>query len=73
MYGNDKKEFGDYQTPDYFAKKICDLLKNGLHLEPNTIVEPTAGVGNFLNAAMNTFENIKKVIGLEINESQANS
>lgn len=67
MYGNDKKEFGDYQTPDYFAKKICDLLKNGLHLEPNTIVEPTAGVGNFLNAAMNTFENIKKVIGLEIN------
>lgn len=67
MDGNNKKEFGDYQTPDGFAMKVCDLLKNGLHLEPKIIVEPTSGVGNFLNAALNSFENIKKAIGLEIN------
>ena len=28
MVRNDiKKEFGDYQTPGYFAVKVCNLLK----------------------------------------------
>ncbi len=67
MNGSNKKEFGDYQTPDYFAMKVCDLLKNGLHLDPKLIIEPTAGVGNFLNAALETFEKVEKAIGLEIN------
>ena len=67
MNGSNKKEFGDYQTPDYFAMKVCDLLKNGLHLDPKLIIEPTSGVGNFLNAALETFEKVEKAIGLEIN------
>lgn len=29
MVRNDiKKEFGDYQTPGYFAVKVCNLLKD---------------------------------------------
>ncbi len=67
MDGNNKKEFGDYQTPDGFAGKVCNLLKNQLHIDPNIVVEPTCGVGNFLSAALNSFENIQKAIGLEIN------
>ena len=67
MDGNNKKEYGDYQTPDYFAIKVCDLLRNDLHLDPKVIIEPTSGVGNFLNAALSSFEKIKKAIGLEIN------
>ena len=67
MDGNNKKEFGDYQTPDYFAIKVCDLLNNGLLFDAQVIFEPTSGVGNFLNAALNSFEKIEKAIGLEIN------
>ena len=48
MDGNNKKEYGDYQTPDYFAIKVCDLLRDDLHLDPKVIIEPTSGVGNFL-------------------------
>ena len=33
MVRNDiKKEFGDYQTPGYFAVKVCNLLKDKLCL-----------------------------------------
>lgn len=62
-----KKEFGDYQTPDSFAAKVCNLLRDELQLNPNIIIEPTSGLGNFLNAALNSFNNIRKAIGLEIN------
>lgn len=56
-----KKEFGDYQTPDSFAVKVCNLLRDELQLNPNVIIEPTSGLGNFLNAALNSFKNIKKL------------
>lgn len=64
---NIKKEFGDYQTPVFFAEKVCNLLRDELHLNPNVIIEPTSGLGNFINAALNSFKNIKKAIGVEIN------
>jgi 16S rRNA A1518/A1519 N6-dimethyltransferase RsmA/KsgA/DIM1 with predicted DNA glycosylase/AP lyase activity len=68
MNGNDlKKEFGDYQTPDSFAETVCNLLRDGLNLDPAVVIEPTLGLGNFLNAALNTFHSVKKAIGLEIN------
>ena len=68
MDGNkSKKEFGDYQTPDSFAMKVCNLLRDDLQLNPNVIIEPTSGLGNFLYAALNCFQNIKQAYGLEIN------
>ena len=68
MNGSDlKKEFGDYQTPDLFAETICNLLYKELQLQPEVIIEPTSGLGNFIKAALNTFPTIKKAIGLEIN------
>lgn len=63
-----KKEFGDYQTPNFFAQMICNLLYEKLHLNPDTIIEPTSGLGNFISASIETFPQIKNIYGLEINE-----
>lgn len=68
MNGSDlKKEFGDYQTPDSFAEIVCNLLRDKLDVTPCILIEPTSGVGNFLNAALNSFDTIEGAIGLEIN------
>ena len=73
MNGNDlKKEFGDYQTPDSFADTVCTLLRDELNLDPEVVIEPTSGLGSFLNAALNSFKNVKKAIGLEINLDYCN-
>ena len=34
-----KREFGDYQTPIDFAKKVCDYLRFEKHIQPSTILE----------------------------------
>lgn len=62
-----KKEFGDYQTPDFFAETICSLLHNKLHLNPDVIIEPTSGMGNFISASFKAFPQVKRVYGLEMN------
>lgn len=73
MNGSDlKKEFGDYQTPDSFAEIVCDLLRDELNVTPHIVIEPTSGIGNFLNAALNSFDTIDGVIGLEINPAYCN-
>ena len=68
MNGNElKKEFGDYQTPDFFAETVCNLLRDKLHVTPEVVIEPTSGLGNFLYASLNSFHSIKQAYGLEIN------
>lgn len=62
-----KKEFGDYQTPDYFAETVCSLLRDKLHVTPEIVIEPTSGIGNFLYASLKSFQGIKQAYGLEIN------
>lgn len=62
-----KKEFGDYQTPDFFTRTVCNLLSDKLNLNPKIIIEPTCGLGNFISAALATFPNISNAYGLEIN------
>lgn len=52
MSGNEKKEFGDYQTPIDFCYKVCEYIQQqGFAAETKAILEPTCGVGNFLSAA----------------------
>ena len=69
MIQTDKKvkiEYGDFQTPVELAESIChQLLK--LNVSPDVIVEPTCGVGNFINAASALFPSANKIIGIEIN------
>ena len=73
MSGNDKKEFGDYQTPLDFCYKVCGYIKeSGLANSTGAILEPTCGIGNFLMAASKTFE-YKNLVGIEINAEYANT
>ncbi len=61
-----KLEFGDFQTPLELADKVCQKLIK-LELCPNVIIEPTCGVGNFIEAAANRFQSTSKIVGLDIN------
>ena len=47
-----KHEYGDYQTPIDFAKKVCLYLKDYRHIEPSAIIEPTCGLGSFLQSSL---------------------
>lgn len=61
-----KNDFGDWQTNMYLATEVCKYLKiKGVN--PKIIIEPTCGKGNFIVAALSTFENIECVYGIEIN------
>lgn len=61
-------EFGDFQTPLELAKLVCQKLDE-IGINPETIIEPTCGVGAFIEASANQFEKAKKFIGVEINEN----
>ena len=72
MSGNEKREFGDYQTPLDFCEQVCAyLLSSGIIDSPKAILEPTCGIGNFLQAASKKFS-CKNIYGVEINEQYAN-
>jgi len=62
-----KVEYGDFQTPLELAKIVCQQLIE-LGVSPDVIVEPTCGVGNFIEAASLLFQSTKKIIGVEVNQ-----
>lgn len=62
-----QKEFGDYQTPYLFTKDICEILRDNEKVDPDIVIEPTSGIGNFINRALEVFTNIKEIYGIEIN------
>ncbi len=60
------KEFGDFQTPRELAFEVC-LLLSRLNLKPETIIEPTCGLGSFVSAAHKVFHSAK-ISGFEISK-----
>lgn len=62
---NGKREYGDYQTPVSFAKKVCIYLKDHRCIKPSAIVEPTCGVGGFLESSL--LFGAGEYYGIEIN------
>lgn len=62
-----KIEYGDFQTPPELAKKICSKLLE-LGVNPDAIIEPTCGMGNFIEASASLFQSANKIIGIEINQ-----
>lgn len=61
-----KIEFGDFQTPINLAREVCSLIaRTGFH--PASILEPTCGTGSFLKASLETFRDVSRVLGFEIN------
>lgn len=59
-------EFGDFQTPEGLADRVCTYLAEE-GLRPVSIVEPTCGTGTFLVAALKRFKGIREILGVEIN------
>lgn len=60
-----KREYGDYQTPVYFAEQVCQHLKDHYKIAPSAVVEPTCGVGNFLKSSL--MFHAQEYYGVEIN------
>lgn len=68
---NNQKELGDYQTPPYFTKTVCEYLINDMKISPNFIIEPTFGKGNFLFTCLKYFPN-SEFHGIELNKNRFN-
>jgi hypothetical protein len=61
-------EYGDFQTPVALAREICaTLARSGI--QPKTIIEPTCGIGNILQAALEVFPACQHALGLEISNT----
>lgn len=63
-----KEEYGDWQTNLGLALLTCRILKEK-GVSPKVLLEPTCGIGNFIIAALMTFDTIEDVYGIEINKS----
>jgi hypothetical protein len=63
-----KIQYGDFQTPIELANRICHKLVE-LDVNPDIIIEPTCGIGNFIKTSLKTFSSTKKIIGIEINST----
>lgn len=61
-----KLEYGDYQTPLDFCKKIVNIIQK--EVNPSIILEPTFGIGNFIKVTNQKFDRVKKIYGIEINK-----
>ena len=61
----DRTEYGDFQTNVALANKIVrQLAKEGI--SPQIVIEPTFGKGSFILSALQNFDDIKHVLGVEI-------
>lgn len=63
----DKEEYGDWQTSMELAIRVCRLLK-AEGANPKVIIEPTCGKGHFILAALQVFDNIEEIFGIEIHK-----
>ena len=59
-----RQEFGDFQTPLPLAKSVCELTAS-LFGKDRDCVEPTCGIGSFLEAAAGCFNG--SIAGYELN------
>lgn len=59
-------EYGDWQTSLPLAIAICQMLKQK-GIKPQVLIEPTCGIGNFIIAALQTFDTIEEIYGIDIN------
>ncbi len=64
----DRAEYGDFQTNIELAGKVCGLLKSK-NISPQTVIEPTCGKGNFILAAIQNFDSIEQILGIEIHKT----
>lgn len=65
---NKKIEYGDWQTPENLAEQVCNLLKQR-SIDPQTIIEPTCGVGNFFFSALAIYPKSKLALAFDVEPS----
>lgn len=58
-------EFGDFQTPQRLADRVCEKLRQE-GIDPSLVIEPTCGLGNFISAAQYAFSDVQECLGTEI-------
>ena len=68
---NGKREYGDYQTPEFFSLSVCRYLKDIRKLTPSVVIEPTCGVGSFVKSSL--IFDASEIIGIEINPEYCNT
>lgn len=61
-----REEYGDWQTNYPLALSICRMLKTQ-GINPQVVIEPTCGKGSFVLAALETFDSVETIYGIEIN------
>jgi hypothetical protein len=61
------EEYGDFQTPQELAEKVCRLLADR-RINPASVLEPTCGIGNFLLAAVEHFPDLSTGLGIDVND-----
>ncbi|MBN2267731.1 MAG: hypothetical protein JW725_05350 [Candidatus Babeliaceae bacterium] len=62
-----KKEYGDFQTSESLATRVVALVVK-LFGTPEIVIEPTVGLGVFLKASAERWEENSEYIGYEINK-----
>lgn len=60
------KEYGDFQTPLSLARRVAALVKQE-EVHVGTVVEPTCGVGSFLQATAELFGKSPRYWGFDVN------
>lgn len=61
----DRAEYGDFQTNQSLTQQIATQLKKE-GINPQIVIEPTCGKGNFILSVLDTFENVERIYGIEI-------
>ena len=61
----DRAEYGDFQTNQSLTQQITTQLKKE-GINPQIVIEPTCGKGNFILSVLATFENVERIYGIEI-------
>ena len=65
-------EYGDFQTPIELAIEVCRVVAS-TGFQPASILEPTCGVGGFLQAASQAFPAAGVIQGVDINAEYVES
>jgi len=68
----DKAIFGDFQTPLELAREVAGFVRNE-ESEVSTVLEPTCGLGSFLQAALEAFGTTTLYFGFDINPDYVES
>ncbi|GHS94546.1 restriction endonuclease NspV [Bacteroidia bacterium] len=60
-------EYGDFQTNRNLSLSITNYL-SAKNINPQVLIEPTCGKGSFILSAIQTFNSLQQVFGIEIQE-----